>query len=110
MNNLTNKDLAVGVFSAINKRDFTEFESYIADDLTFDFPGVDQIKGAKRVILFFNVLFRKYKVLQFHVSDVVSDDKKACVKWENREKKRKVLYIRIVGLPGFISKMAKLFL
>ncbi len=108
MNNLTNKDLAVGVFSAINKRDFTEFESYIADDLTFDFPGVDQIKGAKRVILFFNVLFRKYKVLQFHVSDVVSDDKKACVKWENRgEEKEGALYSNS-GLTWFYFENGKI--
>jgi ketosteroid isomerase-like protein len=108
MNNLTNKELAVGVFSAINKRDFTEFESYIADDLTFDFPGVDQIKGAKRVILFFNVLFRKYKVLQFHVSDVVSDDKKACVKWENSgEEKDGALYSNS-GLTWFYFENGKI--
>ena len=83
MDNLTNKDLAVGIFDAINKRDFKEFEDYISSELVFDFPGVDQMKGSKRVILFFNILFRKYKKLHFHVTDVIVDNNNACVRWEN---------------------------
>jgi ketosteroid isomerase-like protein len=83
MSDMTQKEIAVGIFHAINKRDFTEFAEYITEDLVFDFPGVDPIQGSKRVILFFNILFRKYKSLSFNVMDAMVDDEKACVKWNN---------------------------
>jgi ketosteroid isomerase-like protein len=83
MSEMTQKEIAVGIFHAINKRDFTEFAEYITEDLGFDFPGVDPMQGSKRVILFFNILFRKYKSLLFDVIDAMVDGEKACVKWNN---------------------------
>jgi len=83
MTKLSQKEIAVGIFGAINKRDFTEFESYINEDIILNFPAVDQMKGAKRVMLFFNILFRKYKSLKFNVSDVIVQENKACVMWNN---------------------------
>jgi len=108
MTKLLQKEIAVGIFGAINKRDFTEFESYINDDLIFNFPGVDEMKGAKRVILFFNILFRKYKSLTFTVNDAIVQDNKACVTWNNEgEEKDGTLYTN-TGLTWFVFTDGKI--
>ena len=82
-----NKDLyrkiAVSVFDAMNSSEFSVFENYADDNLSFDFPGVDRVEGVKRVILFFKVLLRKYNNLKFNVSDVIVENDKACVVWTN---------------------------
>ncbi len=108
MTKLSQKEIAVGIFGAINKRDFTEFESYINDDLIFNFPGVDEMKGAKRVILFFNILFRKYKSLKFNVTEVIAQDNKVCVMWNNvGEEKDGALYEN-TGLTWFVFTDGKI--
>ena len=84
MNNKVDyKKLAVGVFEAMNTSEFSKFQETACEDISFDFPGADRIEGSKRVILFFKVLLRKYKNLQFNVTDVILEDKKACVVWTN---------------------------
>jgi len=87
------KEIAVSVFEAMNTSDFSTFEKNAADNLSFDFPGADRAEGVKRVILFFKVLLRKYKVLTFTVTDVIVEDDKACVVWTNKgEEKDGSLY------------------
>jgi ketosteroid isomerase-like protein len=77
------KKLARGVFEAMNKRDFSEMQKNIADNLVFDFPGAGKIEGAKRVVIFLTALLRKYSVLQFTVSEVFVEEEKACAIWTN---------------------------
>jgi len=108
MTKLSQKEIAVGIFSAINKRDFTEFESYINDDLTFNFPGVDEMKGAKRVILFFNILFRKYNSLNFNINDVIEQDNKACVMWNNEGEEKDGTNYKNTGLTWFVFTDSKI--
>jgi len=87
------KEIAVSVFEAMNTSDFSIFEKNAADNLSFDFPGADRVEGVKRVILFFKILLRKYKVLTFTVTDVIVEDDKACVVWTNKgEEKDGSLY------------------
>ncbi len=76
--------IAVGVFEAMNTSNFSEFEKNAAENISFEFPGVDRVEGAKRVILFFKVLLRKYKNLMFSVNDVIIEKNKACVVWTNK--------------------------
>ncbi len=78
------KRIAVSIFDAMNTGEFSKFQDNALEDISFDFPGTDRIEGAKRVILFFKVLLRKYKNLKFNVNDVVVGDKKACVVWTNK--------------------------
>lgn len=101
MGKLTYREIAIGIFGAISKRDFSEFETYINEDLIFDFPGVDQMKGAKRVILFFNILFRKYKSLTFNVIDVIIENDKACVMWNNEGEEKDGTPYANTGLTWF---------
>ena len=108
MSKLNNQDIAVGIYSAINKRDFTEFKSYVDDQIIFDFPGTEQMQGAKRVILFFQILFRKYKSLQFEVKDVITDNNKVCVMWENRGEEKDGAKYKNSGLTWFYFENGKI--
>ncbi len=78
------KGIAVSIFEAMNSGEFSKFQSNALEGISFDFPGTDRIEGAKRVILFFKVLLRKYKDLKFSVNEVIVGDKKACVVWTNK--------------------------
>jgi len=78
------KEIAVSVFDAMNTGEFSKFENNAANDISFDFPGTERVEGAKRVILFFKVLLRKYRNLTFTVNDIILEDKKAVVVWGNK--------------------------
>jgi len=82
-NSISYKSFAQGVFDAMNKRDFSGMQNNIAENLVFNFPGSGQIEGAKRVILFLNVLLRKYSTLTFTVSEIFSEGDRACAIWTN---------------------------
>jgi len=83
-NSILYKDLAKGVFEAMNQRDFSEMQKNITDNLVFDFPGAGKVEGAKRVVIFLTALLRKYSVLQFTVSEVFTEGEKACAIWTNQ--------------------------
>ena len=78
------KNLAQGVYDALNNRDFTEMQTNITENLVFDFPGAGRIEGAKRVVLFLHALLRKYETLNFSVSDIFVEGEKACAIWTNK--------------------------
>lgn len=87
------KKMAISIFDAMNTSNFTTFQENAAENISFDFPGVDRVEGVKRVILFFKVLLRKYKKLCFTVTDVLVDNEKACAIWTNKgEEKNGKLY------------------
>ena len=78
------KKIAVSIFDAMNTSNFSEFEKNAADNLSFEFPGVERVEGVKRVILIFKILLRKYNKLTFTVSEVIVEKEKACVVWTNK--------------------------
>ena len=83
-NKIDYKGIAVSIFEAMNTSEFSKFENNAAENICFNFPGTNRIEGAKRVILFFKVLLRKYNNLTFKVKEVIVGDKKACVVWTNK--------------------------
>ena len=68
------KCIALSIFDAMNSGDFTKFQENTMEDICLDFPGADRIEGAKRLILFFKVLLRKYRNLKFDIKDVIVED------------------------------------
>jgi ketosteroid isomerase-like protein len=76
-------ELTLSVFNSMNKRDFTELEKNVVENVAFDFPGAGRIEGAKRVILFLKALLRKYPKLNFVVKEVLIENDKACAVWTN---------------------------
>ena len=77
------EDLAKKVFSSMNSGDFEQVKEDMTEDICFDFPGTDLLKGKRRVIIFLSALLRKYKGLTFKISDIIIDNEKACVVWTN---------------------------
>lgn len=86
---VTIRALTQTIFEAFNKRDVSELEQYLAEDVVFDFPGTELMEGRKKILLFFKILFRKYPRLEFHVEDILVNGDHACAVWSNRgENKR----------------------
>jgi steroid delta-isomerase-like uncharacterized protein len=83
---LTTGDMAASIFKAMNTRDFSEFEDTVSEDVVFDFPGAGRIEGYKRVAVFLKALLRKYQELKFTVSEVITDEDRACAVWTNEGK------------------------
>jgi ketosteroid isomerase-like protein len=79
----TKQDVARSIFNAMNTRDFSEFENFVTEDVVFDFPGAGRIEGIKRTLIFLKALLRKYPKLAFTVSEIISDNQKACAVWTN---------------------------
>ena len=79
----TIKELIQIIFNAFNKRDVSELEGYLDEEAVFEFPGTELVKGPKRILLFFKVLFRKYPRLKFNVTDILVDGDEACAIWSN---------------------------
>jgi ketosteroid isomerase-like protein len=75
---------ASGIFAAMNARDLSGLEPYLADSAVFDFPGAGRITGKKKILLFLKVLFRKYPRLRFTVEDILLEGDRACAVWSNQ--------------------------
>lgn len=77
-------ELSGAIFTAMNSRNFTEFDEIVADDVCLDFPGAGLLKGKKKVLIFMKALLRKYPVLEFKVSEIITGKKRAVVVWTNQ--------------------------
>jgi len=81
--NSVNRRIAAVIFTALNNRDLSQLDDYLDEDATFDFPGTTLIKGRKKIILFFKILFRKYPHLTFTVKETIVEGEGVCVLWTN---------------------------
>ncbi|MBN1184399.1 MAG: nuclear transport factor 2 family protein [Bacteroidales bacterium] len=77
------KKLTHMIFEAMNSREFSGLEGYMAEDMAFDFPGPGRIEGRRKVLIFLKALMRKYASLTFTVSDVIIEGDRACAVWTN---------------------------
>lgn len=79
-----NRTIAETIFTALNNRDLSLLDHYLDEHASFDFPGTSLIKGRKKIILFFKILFRKYPRLLFTVKETIADGDAVCVLWSNQ--------------------------
>jgi ketosteroid isomerase-like protein len=86
---LSNSDIAQTIFTTMNNRDLSDLEQYLSENAVFDFPGAGIIKGRKRILIFFKVLFKKYTRLTFTVEDIVSEGERVCAIWSNEGEDKK---------------------
>ena len=77
-------ELTRTLFHAMNIRDFDLFDQIITDEIAFDFPGAGRIEGRRRTVLLLKSILRKYPVLQFDVSEVISQEDRSCAVWTNK--------------------------
>ena len=93
------------IFSSLNNRELTKLNDYLDENATFDFPGTKLIKGRKKILTFFKILFRKYPCLTFTVQENIVDGGKVCILWTNEGitsnstpyANRGVTYVHIAG-------------
>jgi len=79
----SNRAVAEIIFTALNSRELSRLDEYLDENATFDFPGTKLIKGRKKIILFFRILFRKYPRLTFTVEETIVEGNGVCVLWTN---------------------------
>jgi ketosteroid isomerase-like protein len=78
-----NRAIAETIFTALNNRDLSLLDNCLDEHATFDFPGTTLIKGRKKIITFFKILFRKYSRLTFTVKETLVEGEGVCVLWTN---------------------------
>lgn len=78
------RNIAGIIFSSLNNRDLSLLTNYLDESATFDFPGTNLIKGRKRILTFFKILFRKYSKLSFNVEKTIEEGDQVCVLWTNQ--------------------------
>ncbi len=71
------------IFSSLNNRELNKLTDHLDENATFDFPGTKPIKGRKKILTFFKILFRKYPRLTFTVHESIVDGEKVCMLWTN---------------------------
>lgn len=82
-----NRKLAQMIFDALNSRDFSEVQPFLAEEVVLNFPGVGDITGLKKVVIFMKTLLRKYPELTFTVSKIIVENDNAVAVWTNVGKK-----------------------
>jgi ketosteroid isomerase-like protein len=82
--NSINRAIAEIIFTALNNRDLSLLDKYLDEHATFDFPGTTLIRGRKKIIIFFKILFRKYSRLTFTVKETIVEGEGVCVLWTNQ--------------------------
>lgn len=80
------KHFAHLVFECFNNRDFNPVENTLAENVVINFPGVGDISGKRRTILFLKTLLRKYPKLEFTVSEIIVENNSAVAVWTNQGK------------------------
>jgi len=88
-NEISNRELAKAIFTAMNSRDVSHLEQYLGEEAVFDFPGPGLIEGPRRILVFLKVLFRKYPRLEFSIEDILVDGNQACAVWTNEGEDKK---------------------
>lgn len=83
---LSNRELAKLVVTSMDKRDFTFYEKYVAEDADLDFPGSETVRGCRRIIIFLKAVLRKYPELKFIIENIIVDEGVAAVVWSNTGK------------------------
>lgn len=84
---MENREITLLIFKSFNQRDFSDIQPVMHENIRFDFPGVGEIIGAARVVVFLKMLLRKYPVLRFEVKDIILEGNKAVAIWTNSGEK-----------------------
>ena len=78
-----NLQIANVIFSSLNNRELEQLHNFLDENATFDFPGTNLIKGRKKILTFFKILFRKYPRLIFTVQETIVEGDRVCIVWTN---------------------------
>lgn len=96
------------LFAALNCRDLSLLDGYLAEDAGFDFPGPGLITGRKKILLFLKILFRKYSRLTFSVERIIREQDYACAVWTNEGEEKTGKAYRNRGITFLHVKEGKI--
>jgi steroid delta-isomerase-like uncharacterized protein len=77
----TPEEAARGVFAALHAHDLDAVREFLAEDDQQEFVPVGAFAGGDDVVAFFRELLAAFPDLEFHVEDVVADERAAAVRW-----------------------------
>lgn len=81
---MSKEEISRLIFEGFNRRDFSVVDPYFDEALVLDFPGVKQMIGKRRVLIFLGALLRRYPELVFEVHDVIISSNRSVVIWTNK--------------------------
>jgi ketosteroid isomerase-like protein len=76
-------------FEAFNAHDVEGMGQLLASGAEFYFPKTQPLIGKKRILRFFNILFRRYPELSIEIQRIIRQGSLAAVHWTNRGVSRK---------------------
>jgi len=74
----------VKFFDLVNSRNLEQLGNLLTESTEFYFPKTQPLIGKKRILRFFNILFRQYPELSFYIQRVIIQENRAAVHWTNR--------------------------
>lgn len=77
------KNFVHDFFDLLNKRDFDSLKEQLSPDVVFYFPGTNPLQGPNKVAQLMRIIYRKYPDLTFTVEDIIVQENKIAVAWEN---------------------------
>lgn len=70
-------------FDMLNKKEFDTLKGHLTPGVVFHFPGTSPLHGPQKVTQLMRIIYRKYPDLTFHVQDIIAQEDKIAVTWEN---------------------------
>ena len=86
---MSNERSITNFFAFVNKRDLESLEELLTENAEFYFPKSQPLLGKRQIIRFFNILFRRYPVLQFQVHRIIDQGQMAAIHWTNHGMNKK---------------------
>ncbi len=81
---MNQKQISQFIFEKMSNNETDELLSVFADEMVFDFPGIDQIKGKDKAVRVLRLILRRFNYLKFSVYKIITEDKDVCVMWTNK--------------------------
>ena len=89
---MNQKQISQFIFEKMSNNETDELLSVFADEMVFDFPGIDQIKGKDKAVRVLRLILRRFNYLKFSVYKIITEDKDVCVMWTNKGKYKKAYH------------------
>jgi ketosteroid isomerase-like protein len=82
-------DFVHNFFELLNQKDFDSLMELLSPGVVFHFPGTVPLRGPKKATQLMRIVCRKYPDLTFKIEDIIVQDNKIAVIWENSGKDTK---------------------
>ncbi len=81
---MNRKEISKFIFDAMSNNETEKLLPFFADEIIFDFPGIEQINGKNKAVRVLRLILRRFNFLKFSVYKIITEDKDVCVMWTNK--------------------------